>query len=93
LISKLVRHSTARVIAAIASIEIPVGTWDTLLPFLIQTARSAEVAHREVGTYILFTVLETIVEGFQQMLPQFFQLFETLLTDPQSQEVRITSVR
>ncbi|KAL0953706.1 hypothetical protein HGRIS_004898 [Hohenbuehelia grisea] len=90
---KLVRHSSARVIAAIASIEIPLGTWTQLLPFLHQTCVSNQVAHREVGSYILFTVLENIVEGFQEHLQSFFKLFEGLLQDPESLDVRVTTVR
>ena len=91
--SNLVRHSAARVIAAIATIEIPNGTWAQLLPFLHQTCISSQVTHREVGIYILFTVLENIVEGFQEHLQSFFKLFEQLLVDPESIEVRITTVR
>ncbi|KAH8997891.1 ARM repeat-containing protein [Lactarius hatsudake] len=83
----LVRHSTAR------GIEIPVGGWPRLLPFLHETATSSQVAHREVGIYILYTVLETIVEGFQEHLQAFFKLFEGLLRDPESAEVRVTTVR
>lgn len=93
IVSALVRHSTARVIAAIAGIEIPVGGWTQLLPFLHETATSSQVAHREVGIYILYTVLETIVEGFQEHLQAFFKLFERLLQDPESAEVRVTTVR
>jgi hypothetical protein len=73
--SNLVRHSAARVIAAIASIEVPKGSWADLLPFL------------------LFTVLESIVEGFQSQLNGLFALFSNLLKDPESLEVRITTVR
>lgn len=91
--SNLVRHSAARVVAAIATIEIPLGTWSQLLPFLHQTCISPEQIHREVGIYILFTVLENIVEGFQEHLQSFFKLFEQLLVDPVSIEVRITTVR
>ncbi|KAG6910038.1 hypothetical protein DXG01_013762 [Tephrocybe rancida] len=91
--NNLVRHSAARVVAAIATIEIPLGTWGQLLPFLSQTCTSSQVTHREVGIYILFTVLENIVEGFQEHLQSFFKLFEQLLADPQSIEVRITTVR
>jgi hypothetical protein len=54
---------------------------------------SSQVTHREVGIYILFTVLENIVEGFQEHLQSFFNLFEQLLVDPESIEVRITTVR
>ncbi|KAL4258626.1 Armadillo-like helical [Pleurotus pulmonarius] len=91
--NNLVRHSAARVIAAIAAIETPHGTWPQLLPFLHQTCVSPQVAHREVGSFILFTVLENIVEGFQEHLQSFFKLFEQLLSDPESIEVRITTVR
>jgi hypothetical protein len=92
-ISNLVRHSAARVIASIAAIEIPNAAWPRLLPFLHQTCISPQVTHREVGIYILFTVLENIVEGFQEHLQSFFKLFEQLLVDPESIEVRITTVR
>ncbi|KAG6812751.1 hypothetical protein H0H92_000797 [Tricholoma furcatifolium] len=92
-VNNLVRHSAARVVAAIATIEIPLGTWGQLLPFLSQTCTSPQVVHREVGIYILFTVLENIVEGFQEHLQSFFKLFESLLQDPESIEVRITTVR
>jgi hypothetical protein len=91
--SNLVRHSAARVIAAIATIEVPQGTWAELLPFLQQTCISPQVTHREVGSYILFTVLESIVEGFQSHLPNLFDIFRGLLVDPESIEVRITTVR
>lgn len=91
--SKLVRNSAARVVAAIAGIEIPLNTWSQLLPFLHQSCVSPQVSHREVGIYILFTVLENIVEGFQEHTQSFFKLFETLLQDPESAEVRITTVR
>jgi hypothetical protein len=93
LLSALVRHSTARVIAAIAGIEMPVNRWPQLLPFLLETATSSQAVHREVGIYILYAVLETIVEGFQEHLQSFFKLFESLLGDPESVEVRVTTVR
>jgi len=72
---------------------MPVNGWPQLLPFLHETAISSQAAHREVGIYILYTVLETIVEGFQEHLQSFFKLFETLLRDPESTEVRVTTVR
>ena len=93
LIRKLVRHAAARVVAAIASIEIQNGTWPQLLPLLHQACSSSEVGQREVGVYILFTVLETIVEGFQEQLQSFLTLFSQLIVDSESIEVRITTVR
>jgi hypothetical protein len=93
LLSALVRHSAARVIAAIAGIEMPVNGWPQLLPFLLETATSSQAVHRDVGIYILYTVLETIVEGFQEHLQSLFKLFENLLCDPESAEVRVTTAR
>uniref|UniRef100_A0A8H7XV39 Importin N-terminal domain-containing protein n=1 Tax=Psilocybe cubensis TaxID=181762 RepID=A0A8H7XV39_PSICU len=91
--NNLVRHSAARVVAAIATVEVAQGTWNELLPWLHSTCVSQNVAHREVGSFILFTVLESIVEGFQSHLPELFELFASLLADPESIEVRITTVR
>ncbi|TFY80970.1 hypothetical protein EWM64_g3040 [Hericium alpestre] len=91
--NNLVRHSTARVIAAIAGVEESEHTWPQLLPFLHSTCLSPNAAHREVGIFILFTVLENVVEELQSQLPSLFKLFETLLHDPESAEVRITTVR
>ena len=92
-LSNLVRHSTARVIAAIAGIEIPLSQWAELFPFIEQTCFSATVEQREAGVYILFTVLENIVEGFEDHIQSLFKIFATLIVDPESAEVRITTVK
>jgi hypothetical protein len=89
--SKLVRNSAARVIAAIAGIEMSMGTWPELFPFLQSTCASPEVVHREVGSFILFAVLESIVDGFQ--LNDLYNILGQLVNDPASIEVRITAVR
>ncbi|KAF8347702.1 armadillo-type protein [Amanita rubescens] len=80
----LVRHAAARVIASIASNEFSHATWPQLLPYLIQTCMSSDVKHREVGIYIIFTVLEAIAEGFEDHMEEFFKIF---------QQIRITTVR
>jgi importin-4 len=54
---------------------------------------SNQVTHREVGSYVLYTVLENVVEGFQEHLQGFFELFRRLLQDPNSIDVRINAVR
>ncbi|KIK94994.1 hypothetical protein PAXRUDRAFT_827438 [Paxillus rubicundulus Ve08.2h10] len=91
--NKLVRHSAARVVASIASVELKEGTWPQLLPWLNEACTSAQVAQREVGVYILFTVLETVIEGFQDSSQNFFKLFEILIIDHESMEVQVTTVR
>lgn len=89
--SKLVQHSGARVVAEIAGVESAAGTWPELLPFLLQTCTSQQVSHRAVGTYILFTVLENVADGFE--FQRLFELLDRLLVDPESPDVRVTAVR
>ena len=89
----IVRHSLARVISAIAAIEMPHGQWNGLLPFVENACRSMESRHREIGAFILFSILEVVVEGLQNQVEAFLQLYATLLQDPQSLDVRIVTVR
>lgn len=91
--SKLVRHAEARVIAAIAAIEIPLQQWNELLPLISRCCTSQQVHERELGIFVLFTVLENIVEGFSQHMQELFGLLQSLLQDPESAEVRVTAVR
>lgn len=88
----LVRHSTARVVASIASIDLEDGEWAELLPQLEQAAKSPQVKHREVGVYILFTLLDTAPEGFNEKNGAFFNLFRTTIQDAESKEVRINTM-
>lgn len=87
------RHSTARVIAAIASHEVPLQQWPKLLPFLHSVMTSPVAAQREIGIFILFTVLEEVMDTLESHITQFFQLFAQLLNDPESLEVRITTCK
>ncbi|KAE8453401.1 hypothetical protein EG329_010262 [Mollisiaceae sp. DMI_Dod_QoI] len=88
----LVRHSTARVIAAIARIDLEDGEWDTLPGLLVQAATSKKVSHREVGVYILFSLLEAAGDSFEDKIPGLFSLFNTTIKDPESPEVRINTL-
>jgi importin-4 len=89
----LARVAIARAVAAIAGVEMEAGTWPQLLPAMIQTCVSSNVQQRETGIYIIYAVLEAVVEGFQSLYNDLFQLFERLLQDPESVEVRITTVK
>jgi importin-4 len=89
---QLVRHSSARVIAAIAKIDLEDGEWDTLPGLLAQASTSKEAAHREVGVYILFTLLEVAGDIFEDKLPNLFTLLGNTIKDPESSEVRINTL-
>jgi hypothetical protein len=90
--SVLVRHSAARAISAIARIDLEDGEWAALPGVLAQASTSQQVAHREVGVYILFTLLEAAGDLFEDKLPGLFSLLENTIKDPQSADVRISTL-
>jgi HEAT repeat protein len=88
----LVRHSAARVIAAVASIDLENKEWLDLPTTLQQAASSQDAAQREVGVYILYTLLDTMGDGFVESTGPLFSLFEKTIQDPQSAEVRLNTM-
>ncbi|WPG98611.1 putative importin subunit beta-4 [Acrodontium crateriforme] len=88
----LPRHSKARVIAAIAKIDLEDGQWEQLPAVLQQAATSNEVTHREVGIYILYTLLETMPDIFQENMGSMLELFSKTVQDPESIEVRVNTM-
>ena len=54
---------------------------------------SADVAHREIGVGVLYSVIESVMDPSTSAIPPFLQLFEKLLQDPESNNVRVTAVR
>lgn len=90
--SSLVRHSVARIISAIAKIDLNDGEWMDLPNMLVQAAGSGNKDEREVGTYVLFTILETLEEGLEGKTQDIFNLFSKTIRDPESQEVRINTL-
>ncbi|KAI9254656.1 armadillo-type protein [Sporodiniella umbellata] len=87
-----VRHSIARVISSIASIDMPDNKWPTLLEFLYQSCASQDPAHREIGLYCLYTLFEVVADLFMNTTGALFDLFNKSIVDPQSKSVRVTTV-
>jgi len=92
-----VRNGIARVVSGIAQIELPANSWPELLPFLFSAAESPDAAHRQSAIFVFYTVLETFVDdesaNLTSYLPQIMATFSKALQDPESIEVRITTVR
>jgi hypothetical protein len=88
----LTRHSAARVIAAIASQDFEDGEWADLPGYLHQAATSQNARHREVGTYIIWTTLESTGDAFPGKSTDLYKLFSTTIQDPESAEVRINTL-
>ncbi|KAK3063992.1 hypothetical protein LTR53_018675, partial [Teratosphaeriaceae sp. CCFEE 6253] len=89
---QLPRHSKARVIAAIAKVDLEDGEWAELPGILQQAATSQTARHREVGVYILYTLLETMPDMFQENMGQMLTLFNRTVQDPESIDVRINTM-
>ncbi|KAL2870734.1 putative importin beta-4 subunit [Aspergillus lucknowensis] len=88
----LVRHSVARVISAVAKVDLEDGQWADLPNFLVRAADSGNKDERAVSIYILFTILETLGEGFEEKFQELFNLFGKTVRDPESAEVRINTL-
>lgn len=95
--ASIVRHTIARVISAIAQYELQGGTkqvtWAALIPWVEQSCVAQQAAHREVGVYVLFTILDNLMDEVSERLTTFFALFDNLIRDAESAEVRVTAVR
>lgn len=87
-----VRHGISRVIAGIAAIDFENKEWAELLPAVMQLTTSEDVAHREIGSYIIYSLLEADPTTFQEHLSQMFELFSKTIRDPQSRNVRINTM-
>lgn len=91
--TSIVRHAAARVISTIAKLDVEDAQWADLAGTLIQTAGSSDNPHeREVCTYILFTIIESVGDDFMHRFAELFLLFERTIHDPQSAEVRINTM-
>ncbi len=86
------RHAEARVIAAIANLDLADGEWPDLIPALFNLAVNGEVAQREVASYIIFSILEASPATFENNLEQPFELFSHTIRDAQSADVRINTM-
>ncbi|ETS78179.1 hypothetical protein PFICI_10241 [Pestalotiopsis fici W106-1] len=87
-----VRHGISRVIAGIAVIDFENKEWPELLPNVLQLTTSDDVAHREIGSYIIYSLLEADPTTFVEHLAQMFELFSKTIRDPQSRSVRINTM-
>ena len=55
-------------------------------------ASSPSAQQREVSVYILFTILESLGDGFMHRFQELFALFSKTIRDPESAEVRVNTM-
>ncbi|KAI9598658.1 armadillo-type protein [Syncephalis fuscata] len=89
----LVRNAIARAISSVAQEEGIKDSWPDLQPFLEQCIADGNAGQREVGIYVLYSLLDVIVDYSPEQLNRLIGLFSRTLMDPESKEVRITTLQ
>lgn len=87
-----IRHSSARLVAAIAEIDLENGQWEDLLAKLVTGVQDANTQTKETAVYTLYTILETQIPALLPHVSDFLTLFSNLLTDQTSRDIRVNSV-
>lgn len=90
-VSPLIRHSSARVVAAMGEIDLDKGEWPDLLPRLVKEIQGEDLQTKEMAVYTLYTLLETQVPALFPHIQDFLALFGGLLSDS-SPSVRVNAV-
>ncbi|KAK5078643.1 hypothetical protein LTR64_002942 [Lithohypha guttulata] len=88
----LTRHSSSRLVSAIAKVDLEDGEWAELPNMLQQAATSSNADERAVGVYLLYSLLETMGENFSDRFQALFELFSTTIEDPESLDVRVNTL-
>ncbi|KAH7242575.1 armadillo-type protein [Fusarium tricinctum] len=88
-----VRHSLARLIAGIVSSDMENGEGEDFLKHLLPLSNNDNVVAREVGSFLLYAILEEDPTHFADHTHELLKLFQARIEDPQSKEVRINIVR
>ena len=86
------RHASARLVTAIAILDTKEGKWPELTYFCQQASSSQRASDREVGLFIVYTLFEAEPELFEKRLGEMLQLFSHTIQDPESREVRQTTL-
>ena len=90
--TQLVRHASARVITAIAKLDIKDKQWPDLFSLLFRAANDSNARSREVSTYLFFTFLEVLGNEIMHRFGELLAVFSKTIADPESSEVRINTM-
>lgn len=91
--SSTARHSLARLVVAIVVLDMEESQGDDFLKQLLPLNNSSNVVDREVGSFILFSMLEESSSHFRVHASQLLDLFRSRIEDPESAEVQINVVQ
>ncbi|GJC98864.1 karyopherin kap123 [Colletotrichum higginsianum] len=87
------RRSKSRLLACAIGLDLEDGEGQDFVRNLLSLNTSDNVAHREVGSYILYALLDNDPTHFAEQTTQLLGLVQKTIVDPASAEVRLTSVK
>ena len=82
----------SRVIAAIAKVDLADGEWQDIFDTMLQACNDSSPRSREVGTFILFSTVESAGESASHKFPDLMNTFNKTIQDPQSAETRVNTM-
>ncbi|AOA61182.1 Nuclear transport (karyopherin beta) [Komagataella phaffii CBS 7435] len=89
---KNIRHSSARVIASIASFDFAENKWTDLLAKLVSVANSSDESQKVIALFILYCILELNIPELAPSTKDFLNLFQDNIGPHNSVEVRVISL-
>ncbi|OAA80764.1 karyopherin Kap123 [Akanthomyces lecanii RCEF 1005] len=87
------RHSLARLIADLVTLDMENQQGEEFLQQIIPLNNHDNVVAREVGSYLIYAMLENDPVHFSDHTHQLLQLFRSRIEDPDSKDVRINVIR
>ncbi|KAF2670078.1 ARM repeat-containing protein [Microthyrium microscopicum] len=90
--SKTLRHSAAQIIAEMGAYDLENSEWTDLPGKLLQGANSPQVMHREMGLYIMLSLIENSPEIFMNDIDKVIQALDSKIQDPESITVSLTAL-
>lgn len=78
---QLIRHAAARVITAVAKIDLENNEWLDVFDVLLRAASNPDPRQRGVGTYLLFTSLESIGEAMVHRFHEMLDIFSKTIRE------------
>jgi HEAT repeat protein len=90
--TKLLRHSAAQIIAEMATHDLENQEWTDLPGKLLQASNSPEALHREMGLYIMLSLIMTAPDLFMSDVDAVVAVLKDKIQDPESAEVRLNAL-
>ncbi|TDZ15791.1 putative importin subunit beta-4 [Colletotrichum orbiculare MAFF 240422] len=87
------RHSKSHLIAGAVGVELEDGQGEDFVINLLALNTSDNVAHREVGSYVLFALLDNDPTPFAERVGDILALIKRTIVDPASADVRLNAAK